>query len=40
MSRFIASLLQRLVRQRRGRQQRNPLQFSMDRPIIGNLVAR
>lgn len=40
MSRFIASLLQCLVHQRRGRQQRNPLQFSMDRPIIGNLVAR
>lgn len=41
MSRFVASLLHRLTHHRRGlRQQRNPLQFSMDRPIFGNLVAR
>ena len=40
MSRFVASLLHRLTHRRRWRQQRNPLQFSMDRPIFGNLVAR
>lgn len=40
MSRFVASLLHRLTHHRRVRQQRNPLQFSMDRPIFGNLVAR
>ena len=40
MSRCIASVLQRLAYYGRGRQQRNPLQFSMDRPFFGNLVAR
>ena len=40
MSRFVASLLRRLAHHRRVRQQRTPLQFSMDRPIFGNLVAR
>lgn len=40
MSRFVASILRRLTHHRRKRQQRNPLQFSMNRPIIGNLVAR
>ena len=40
MSRFVESLLHRLAHHRRVRQQRNPLQFSMDRPIFGNLVAR
>ena len=40
MSRFVASLLYRLTHHRRVRQQRNLLQFSMDRPIFGNLVAR
>lgn len=40
MSRFVTSLLRRLSHQRGWCQQRNPLQFSMDRPIFGNLVAR
>ena len=40
MSRFVASLLQRLTHHRGLRQQRNPLQFSMDRTFFGNLVAR
>ena len=40
MSRFVASLLQRLAHHSRMRQQRNPLQYSMDRPFFGNLVAR
>ena len=40
MSRFVASLLHSLSHQRRWCQQRNHLQFSMDRPIFGNLVAR
>ena len=40
MSRFVESLLRRLAHHRRWRQPRNPLQFSMDRPIFGNLVAR
>ena len=40
MSRFIASLLQRLAHHSRMRHPRNPLQYSMDRPIFGNLVAR
>ena len=40
MSRFVTSLLQRLAHHSRMRQQRNPLQYSMDRPFFGNLVAR
>lgn len=40
MSRFVTSLLQRLAHHGRMRQQRNPLQYSMDRPFFGNLVAR
>ena len=40
MSRFVASLIQRFTHHRGMRQQRNPLQFSMDCPLFGNLVAR
>ena len=40
MSRFVADILRRFAHHFRVRQQRNPLQFSMDRPIFGNLVAR
>ena len=40
MSRFVTSLLQRLAHHSRMRPPRNPLQFSMDRPFFGNLVAR
>ena len=40
MSRFVESLIQRFTHHRGMRQQRNPLQFSMDRPFFGNLVAR
>lgn len=40
MSRFVADILRRFAHQFRVRQETNPLQFSMDRPIFGNLVAR